>query len=76
MHTDGRHRRHLGLEGLYNIRDLGGYETADGRRTRWRTFFRSDSMHDVPIRARAALLDYGVRRVIDLRTTGELEAYC
>jgi hypothetical protein len=26
--------RHLALEGMYNVRDIGGYATTDGRRTR------------------------------------------
>jgi len=64
--------RHLGLEGTYNLRDLGGYHTLDGRTTRWRTFFRSDSLHRLPPAAQTTLLDYGVRTVIDLRRSDEL----
>ena len=29
--------RHLGLSGCPNLRDAGGYATADGSRLRWRT---------------------------------------
>lgn len=64
--------RHLGLEGTYNLRDLGGYGTLDGRTTLWRTFFRSDSLHRLSPAAQTALLDYGVRTVIDLRRSDEL----
>lgn len=64
--------RHLGLEGTYNLRDLGGYRTLDGRTTRWRTFFRSDSLHRLPPAAQTTLLDYGVRTIIDLRRSDEL----
>jgi protein-tyrosine phosphatase len=64
-------RRHLNLEGTYNLRDMGGYGTLDGRSTRWRTFFRSDSLHRLAPVAQAALLDYGVRTVIDLRRSDE-----
>ena len=66
--------RHLRLEGTYNLRDLGGYGTLDGRTTRWRTFFRSDSLHRLSPAAQTALLDYGVRTVIDLRRSDELHA--
>lgn len=38
-------QRLLALEGCYNIRDIGGYETLDGKKTRWRTVLRSDSLH-------------------------------
>ena len=33
--------RHLGLAGCPNLRDAGGYRTADGGRMRWRRVFRS-----------------------------------
>ena len=63
--------RHLDLKGSYNIRDLGGYRTTDGRTTRWRTLLRSGTMHGLPVESQEALIDYGVRTVIDLRTTAE-----
>ncbi len=66
-------RRHLDVDGAYNIRDLGGYPTADGRATRWRTFVRADSLHRLPVGSQRALVDYGVRTVIDLRRRTELE---
>jgi protein-tyrosine phosphatase len=43
--NDGEERevsiRHLPLQGTPNFRDLGGYETADGRFTRWGLIYRS-----------------------------------
>src|SRR5689334_7070320 len=64
--------RHLRLAGTYNLRDIGGYCTLDGRTTRWRTFFRSDSLHRVPPMVQTTLLNYGVRTIIDLRRSDEL----
>ena len=66
-------RRHLGLDGAYNIRDIGGYPTADGRHTRWGTFLRADSLHRLPPASQAALIDYGIRTVVDLRQRDALE---
>ena len=66
--------RHLDLKGSYNIRDLGGYRTTDGRTTRWRTLLRSGSMHALPVESQHALIYYGVRTVVDLRTTEETRA--
>ena len=33
-------KRHLILPGVQNLRDLGGYPTADGKLTRWRRVLR------------------------------------
>ena len=64
--------RHLDLEGAYNIRDIGGYPTSDGRQTRWRTFLRAGTLHRLPASSQTALLDYGIRTVVDLRGAEEL----
>lgn len=53
--------RLIDLEGVSNFRDLGGYETADGRAVKWRTIFRSDTL--------AALTDNDVETVCDLGVT-------
>jgi protein-tyrosine phosphatase len=65
--------RHLNLEGTYNLRDMGGYPTLDGRAIRWRTFFRSDSLHRLPPVAQTTLIGYGVRTVLDLRRSDEVQ---
>ncbi len=64
-------RRWLDVPGAYNVRDLGGYPTVDGRTTRWQAFLRADSLHDLSDSARTGLIDYGVRTAIDLRRTNE-----
>jgi protein-tyrosine phosphatase len=64
--------RHFALEGAYNVRDIGGYVTTDGRRTRWRTLLRSDSLHRLSAADQAALLAAGVRTMIDLRRPAEV----
>ena len=66
--------RHLNLEGAYNVRDLGGYLTLDGRHTRWRAFLRGDTLHRLsPASQDILTVDYGIRTVIDLRNTRELQ---
>lgn len=64
--------RHIPLAGTFNLRDVGGYATAEGATVRWRTLFRADSLHRLPAEAQEALLARGVRTVIDLRHAGEL----
>ena len=63
--------RWLDVPGAYNVRDLGGYRTADGRTTRWRAFLRADSLHNLSESTKNGLIEYGVRTVIDLRRTNE-----
>lgn len=65
--------RLLAWEACYNARDLGGYATVGGGRTRWGAFVRADNLRRLRSSGRAALLDYGVRTVIDLRRADELE---
>jgi protein-tyrosine phosphatase len=67
-------RRHLPLEGAYNVRDIGGYGTVDGRTTRWGILFRADGLHRLPPDAQARLHAQGVKTVVDLRRSDELEA--
>ena len=65
-------RRAIPVKGAYNVRDLGGYETADGREVRWRTLFRAADIHALSPAAQSTLIDAGVRTVIDLRGSREL----
>ena len=66
--------RHLLLSGTYNVRDIGGYRTHDGRTTRWRTMFRADSLHRLTAEAQTTLLAHGVRSMVDLRRSYEVQA--
>jgi protein-tyrosine phosphatase len=65
--------RHLPLDGTRNVRDVGGYPAAGGRRVRWRTLLRSDELTRLPAHAQEALVELGVRQVIDLRWPDELD---
>jgi protein-tyrosine phosphatase len=62
--------RLLPSDGVFNLRDLGGYQAVDGRRTRWRTLFRADGLHrSAP--AHPTIRGLGWRTVLDLRTLAE-----
>lgn len=66
-------RRHFEWEGCFNIRDLGGLPTRDGRVTAYGVFLRGDSVCRLTDRGRRSLLADGVRTIVDLRRTLELE---
>src|SRR5258708_40194843 len=74
MTTSESSSRFLELEGIYNFRDIGGYPTQDGRLTRWKTIYRSDSLQNLTPAGEKALLDAGLRTIIDLRRQDEVEA--
>ena len=61
--------RHIACDAIFNLRDLGGYPAADGRRVRWRTLFRADGLHRVTPDDGISRL--GWRTVLDLRTRAE-----
>jgi protein-tyrosine phosphatase len=65
--------RLVALEAVHNFRDLGGYATADGRTTKWRTLFRADGLYRLTATDVATLEPLGLRTVIDLRSDTELD---
>ena len=65
-------RRNLNLDSVQNLRDLGGYSTKEGRKTKWGVFLRSGDMSAMTKDDQAALLRQGIRCVIDLRMAKEI----
>jgi protein-tyrosine phosphatase len=65
--------RHLRFEGACNVRDLGGLPTTDGRVTRHRVVYRSDTLAHLSDADLTQLTRLELRTVVDLRTTEECE---
>ena len=64
----------VALDGVVNMRDLGGRTTADGRRVRDGVVLRSDNLADLTTTSVDRLLaEYRLSDVIDLRTTSPLD---
>lgn len=62
------------LQGAYNVRDLGGLRTRDGRRTRHGVIYRGDSLDSItPADARILFGKLGIGAIVDLRTKAETE---
>jgi protein-tyrosine phosphatase len=64
-------RRHVPLEGAHNFRDVGGYQTEDGRRVRWGLFYRSDDLSALTDADLAQLHGLGLKLVCDFRSPEE-----
>jgi protein-tyrosine phosphatase len=62
------------LEGASNFRDLGGYETVDGRVVRTGMVFRSGALHALTDNDLERLRELGVRVAVDLRPREEQTA--
>jgi protein-tyrosine phosphatase len=65
--------RDLVWDGCLNVRDLGGLRTADGGETHFGSIVRADSIRQLSDEGWQALVDHGVRTVIDLRGDHERE---
>ncbi len=66
-------QRLVPFEGVHNFRDLGGYETDDGRHTRWGRLYRSDAMHDLTSEDLEVFRALGIAAIVDLRSPAEIE---
>ena len=62
------------LRGAANFRDLGGYETVDGKRTRRGLLYRSGDLASLSNTDRAVLADLGLKTVIDFRPKPDQDA--
>jgi protein-tyrosine phosphatase len=63
----------LRLESMFNLRDLGGYQTIDGRRTRTGRVFRADSLANLTESDLAHVEGLALSLVCDLRRQEEVE---
>ena len=64
--------RRLPLQGSVNFRDLGGYQTSDGRRIKWGKIFRSDHLARLTDGDLVFLQRLKIQCVCDFRTSTEI----
>ena len=63
--------RSLAWDGCFNVRDLGGLETASGGRTRHGAVIRADNVRRLTAAGWEQAIGHGVRRLVDLRFEDE-----
>jgi protein-tyrosine phosphatase len=61
------------LQGLYNVRDLGGYPAAGGRQVRWGLLYRAGDLNGISAKDRAVLIDRNLKTIVDFRGSKEKE---
>jgi protein-tyrosine phosphatase len=69
----GEAERHLPLDGQSNFRDLGGYQTTDGREVKWGELFRSGELPRLSDADVDRLDALGVRAVVNFLTPAEID---
>lgn len=65
------HPRLLPVTGAYNMRDLGGYQAAEGKYVKWQTIFRSGDLNHLTDNDLAYLASLPLRTDIDFRGQSE-----
>jgi protein-tyrosine phosphatase len=70
MQNRKTHRR-LPLRSINNLRDLGGYQTVDGRTLRWHTLYRAGHLGKLKERDLRQLTALNLHTIIDFRSAEE-----
>ena len=66
--------RHIPLSGQPNFRDLGGYQSEDGRRVKWGSVYRSGELSRLTASDIDKLGELRIKTVVDLRSPQEVSA--
>jgi len=67
--------RVLNIEGVINFRDLGGYQSDDGRQVKWGKVYRSAQLDRMSSEGVRTLSELGIKAVVDLRFSEESKKY-
>jgi len=73
--TISQNQRVLNIDGALNFRDLGGYQSADGRRVKWGKMYRSAQLDRLSSQGIAEMAALDLRTVVDLRFSDETHKY-
>ncbi len=65
--------RYISLDGTFNFRDMGGFDTEEGRRVKTGLVFRSDALHNLSEEDLKKLEKMNIRTAVDFRSKPERE---
>jgi protein-tyrosine phosphatase len=63
--------RKINIPGVFNLRDIGGYQNENGESIKWGKIYRSGSLSDISERGKSRLEKLNIKTLIDLRTIEE-----
>lgn len=64
--------RILPIQGAYNVRDLGGYPTAENKHVKWHTIFRSGDLNKLTDEDLSYFAEIPIKSYIDFRDSSEI----
>lgn len=67
--------RILPVKGMYNVRDLGGYPTRDGRHVKWGMLYRGDHLYNIKEEGIPYLQQLDFNSIVDFRNEQETEKF-
>lgn len=67
--------RRVDIDGVKNIRDVGGLTNTLGETIATGCYYRSATLHDMTAQGEQSADELGIRHIIDLRSTKEVEQY-
>lgn len=67
--------RILPIAGMYNFRDMGGYQNSEGRTMRWGKLYRGDHLYNMKEEGYPLFRSVGLRTIIDFRRLEECRKY-
>lgn len=67
-YSDVISNRFYELDDVLNFRDLGGYETADGKSVKWRKIFRSGELSNATEKDIETMKRLGIETIVDFRS--------
>jgi protein-tyrosine phosphatase len=72
LSKQSNNNRHITLEGEPNFRDLGGYQTVDGKTVKWGLIYRSGKLSQLTGQDVAVLDSLEIKKVVNFLTPGEI----
>ncbi len=67
--------RTINLEGSFNFRDLGGYETLSGKKVKTGVLYRSGNLQNITDKDIEKIKQTGLKTIFDLRGSDEVKNY-